>query len=191
MTKGRRGHSRQRRSSNRLRKDRAGLRLLAFLFVARTQVVIASRRTNRATMVPFQRAYHSGEWTVLKRKRSYLSRIFEPYLYTPEGFRLTKQRYVVQQDTVNLPAAERRAVTICNLFSNEHKDIDEIAKLLETSRRSVITDLIHAGLIQDRRGANLNHKLERNRLQSTTCPWYRSDGPTPSPVWAIRLENGE
>lgn len=115
---------------------------------------------------------------MLKRMRSYLSRIFEPYLYTPEGFRLTKQRYVVQQDTVNLPAAEKRAVTICNLFSNEHKDIDEIARLLDTSRRSVITDLIHAGLIQDRRGANLKHKLERRQPAKYHLPLVLPAGQT-------------
>jgi hypothetical protein len=111
----------------------------------------------------FQRALDSGEKTMLKRLRTCLSRIFEPYLYTPEGFRLTKHRFVLQQDTVNLPPGEKRAIAICNLFSNEHKGIDEIAKLLDTNRRMVIANLIHEGLILDRRGSHLKRKLERRQ----------------------------
>ena len=53
---------------------------------------------------------------MLNRLRSYLSRMFVPYLYTPEGFRLTKRQYVVPPDTVNLPACQKRTTTVCNLF---------------------------------------------------------------------------
>jgi hypothetical protein len=77
--------------------------------------------------------------------------MFLPYLYTPEGFRLAKQRYIGAQDTANLPPGQKRTITICNLFSNERKRIDEIARLLDTDRRSVILALIHEGLIVDRR----------------------------------------
>ena len=82
--------------------------------------------------------------------RTYLSRIFVPELYTPEGFRLTKQNYVGPEDTVNLPTNEKRTVTVCNLFSQQ-KAIDEIAELLDTNRRTVISALIREGLILDRR----------------------------------------
>jgi hypothetical protein len=111
----------------------------------------------------FQRALAPEKKTMLKRLRTYLSQIFKPHLYTPEGFRLSKQRYILQQDTINLPSGEKRAITICNLFSNEDKGIDEIAKLLDTTRRMVIADLIHEGLILDRRTSNLKHKLERRQ----------------------------
>jgi hypothetical protein len=94
----------------------------------------------------------------LNRLRTYFSRMFEPYLYTPEGFRVTKRRYVVKEDTVNFPVAEKRAITICNLFSNQHMSIDEIAKLLGTDRRTVIFALIQEGLIGDRR-----HSQQRDR----------------------------
>src|SRR4030095_4600996 len=99
----------------------------------------------------------------LDRLRIYLSQMFEPYLYTPEGFRLTKRRYVIQADTVNLPVAEKRAITICNLFSNEHNSIDEIARLLDTNRRVIITALRHEGLILDRRQSKRNPKIERRQ----------------------------
>jgi hypothetical protein len=90
--------------------------------------------------------------------------MFEPYLYTPEGFRLTKQKYVAPEHTENLPANQRRAITICNLFSNQHKGIDEIAKLLDTNRGAVISVLIQEGLVVDRRAATGNNqKLERRQ----------------------------
>jgi hypothetical protein len=79
--------------------------------------------------------------------------MFLPHLYTPEGFRLTNRKYVAPSDTIDLPATEKRAITICHLFANEHKSIDEIAKLLDTDRGSVISDLIQDLLILDRRSA--------------------------------------
>ena len=87
----------------------------------------------------------------MHRLRTYLSQMFEPYLYTPEGFRLAKRQYAGPQDTIDLPACEKRAITVCNLFSNEHKKIDEIARLLDTDRRTVILALIQEGLVVDRR----------------------------------------
>ena len=89
--------------------------------------------------------------------------MFEPYLYTPEGFRVTKRRYVVKEDTVNFPVAEKRAITICNLFSSQHMSIDETAKLLGTDRRTVISGLLNEGLILDRRQSNRNPKIERRQ----------------------------
>jgi hypothetical protein len=95
---------------------------------------------------------------MFRRLRTNLSRMFEPYLYTPEGFRVTKRHYVGPEHTVNLPPKEKRIVTICNLFANQHKRIDEIARLLDTDRRTVILALIQEGLILDRR-----HSQQRDR----------------------------
>ena len=91
-----------------------------------------------------------AKWSLL-RLPGILSRMFLTDLYTPEGFRLAKRQYVGLEHTVNLPPDRKRAVTICNLFSNQHKTIDEIAKLLDTTRGTVILALIHEGLILDRR----------------------------------------
>ena len=87
----------------------------------------------------------------LNRLRTYFSQMFEPYLYTAEGFRLAKRQYAGPQDTINLPAGQKRTITVCNLFSNQHKRIDEIAQLLDTDRRTVILALIQEGLVLDRR----------------------------------------
>jgi hypothetical protein len=77
--------------------------------------------------------------------------MFLPHLYTREGFRLAKQKYVAGEDTVNLPPDRKRVVTICNLFSNQNKQIDQIARLLDTDHRAVILALIQEGLVLDRR----------------------------------------
>ena len=108
--------------------------------------------------------------------RTYLSRMFEPHLYTAEGFRITKQKYIAPENTVNLPANEKRTVTVCNLFSNQHKPIDEIAKLLDTNRRTVVAGLIHEGIIADRRGSSRNPKRERRQTVKYHLPRVLSTG---------------
>ena len=103
----------------------------------------------------------------LNRLRAYFSQMFEPYLYTAEGFRLAKRQYAGPQDTINLPPSQKRTVTVCNLFSNEHKTIDEIARLLDTDRRTVILALIQEALVLDRRGSNRKPKSERRQTPQT------------------------
>ena len=110
------------------------------------------------------------ERAMLKQLRTYLSRVFEPYNFTPEGFRLTKQRYSGQENTVDLPAHEKRRVAVCNLFANQHKDIDEVVRILDTNRRIVISALIHEGLILDRRGSTRNPKFERRQTAKYHLP---------------------
>jgi hypothetical protein len=102
----------------------------------------------------------------LHRLRNYFSQMFEPYLYTPDGFRLAKRQYAGPQDTINLPPGQKRTITICNLFSNEHKKIDEIARLLDTDRRAVILALIQEGLVVDRRGSSRKPRTERRQTEA-------------------------
>src|SRR5262245_376328 len=113
---------------------------------------------------------------MLNRLRTYLSQMFEPYLYTPEGFRLTNRRYAGPEHTDNLPAGQKRVVTICNLFSREQKRIDEIARLLDTNRRTVISGLIHGELIVDRRRSPHSPKLERRQSTKYHLPLTLSTG---------------
>lgn len=114
---------------------------------------------------------------MLHRLRWYLSRMFEPYLYTPEGFRLANRRYSVPMDSVLLPTTRKRVVSICNLFSNEHKSIDEITKLLDTNRRTVIQGLIQEGLIFDRRQSTRSgRKLERRQVVRYHLPLVLQTG---------------
>ena len=99
----------------------------------------------------------------LHRLRNYFSQLFEPYLYTADGFRLGKRQYAGPQDTISLPPGQKRTITICNLFSNEHKKIDEIARLLDTDRRAVILALVQEGLVVDRRGWSRKPRTERRQ----------------------------
>jgi hypothetical protein len=64
---------------------------------------------------------------MLKKVLRYLSRIFLPYLYTPEGFRLTERPFVVPENLETLDASQKRAVAICNLFANQKQSITETA----------------------------------------------------------------
>ena len=90
--------------------------------------------------------------------------MFLPDLYTPEGFRLTRLRYAGPQDTIHLAPDKKRTITICNLFSNQNKRIDEIARLLDADRRTVILALIQEGLILDRRQSQ-RHQQTPDRRQ--------------------------
>ena len=105
-----------------------------------------------------------------------LLRMFLPDLHRPEGFRIIQQKYVGPENTINLPGSEKRIVTVCNLFSREQKGIDEIAELLDTNRRTVISGLIHEGLILDRRGSAGNPKLERRQTVKYHLPRVLSTG---------------
>lgn len=100
---------------------------------------------------------------MLSRLRSYFSRVLAPDLYTPEGFRLTERRFVAPQDTADLSATEKRAISICNLFANHHKTIDEITQLLDTDRRAVILVLIQKVMILDRRRSHRRYPTKANR----------------------------
>jgi len=113
---------------------------------------------------------------MLNRLRTYLSRVFVPDLYTPEGFRVTKQKYVGPEHPEPLSASEKRTVIVCNLFSRQQKSIDEIAKLLDTNRRTVISGLIHEGLILDRRSSKGSPKVERRQTVKYHLPRVLSTG---------------
>src|SRR5688572_264192 len=100
---------------------------------------------------------------MFRRLRTNLSRMLAPHLYTPEGFRMTELRFVPPHDTEALSVAEKRAVSICNLFANHHKTIDEIAQLLETERRAVISVLIQKVFILDRRRSHQRYPRTNRR----------------------------
>jgi hypothetical protein len=61
-------------------------------------------------------------------------------------------------------------MAVCNLFANQHKNIDEVVRILDTNRRTVISALIHEGLILDRRGSTRNPKFERRQTAKYHLP---------------------
>jgi hypothetical protein len=54
-------------------------------------------------------------------------------------------------DLVQLDAATKRRMTICNLFANQNLSIREIVKLLDSGLHQVAPALIDQGLIKERR----------------------------------------
>ena len=113
---------------------------------------------------------------MLKRLRTYLSRMFEPYLYTPEGFRLANRPYIVPADSAHFSYSQRRVITICNLFSNQKLSIDTIVRLLDTDRRTVISGLLYEGLILDRRQATGKYQFERRHTAKYHLPALLQSG---------------
>jgi hypothetical protein len=71
--------------------------------------------------------------------------------YTSEGFEKTNKKFELPADLVDLDAATKRRMTICNLFANQNLSIREIVKLLDSSLHQVVPALIDQGLIKERR----------------------------------------
>jgi hypothetical protein len=68
-------------------------------------------------------------------------------------------------DLVNLDAATKRRMTICNLFANQNLSIREIEKLLDSSLHQVVPALIDQGLIKERRKNRGQHGPENSKAR--------------------------
>jgi hypothetical protein len=113
---------------------------------------------------------------MLKRLIRYLSRMFLPYLFTPEGFRLTGRTFVVPEALETLDASQKRAVTICNLFSNEKQSITQIAKVLDMRALTVVSALIKGGLIEERRAHSRPVAIDKRGQVKYHAEFFRPDG---------------
>ena len=59
--------------------------------------------------------------------------------------------FVMPEDVALRPAAEKRVLTICNLFANQKLSVPQIVSLLDESYGTVLQALISHRLILDRR----------------------------------------
>jgi hypothetical protein len=64
---------------------------------------------------------------------------------------LTNNVFEMPQDASLRPPAEKRALTICNLFANKKLTVAQIMNLLEESYGNVIEALISHKLVHERR----------------------------------------
>jgi hypothetical protein len=64
----------------------------------------------------------------------------------------TGQDFSLPNDWSDLSPAEKRRLTICNLFANQQQSIEQISYYLEASRKEVIVALISEGLLVNQRG---------------------------------------
>src|SRR5262245_6690267 len=65
--------------------------------------------------------------------------------------RETNLPFVMPEDVALRPPAEKRVLTICNLFANQKLSVPQIVSLLDESYGTVIQALISHTLIVDRR----------------------------------------
>jgi len=68
-----------------------------------------------------------------------------------DGFQAREGGFTLPADTWNLDPQSKRAVTICNLFVNNHYGISDVVCLLNENRSNVIRVLLKKGIIRDRR----------------------------------------
>src|SRR5262245_15904125 len=54
-------------------------------------------------------------------------------------------------DWSDLSPAEKRRLTICNLFANQQQSLEQISYYLEASRKEVVLALISEALLEDQR----------------------------------------
>jgi hypothetical protein len=106
----------------------------------------------------------------------FLWRIFNPHKQTAERLPLKARSFVMPDDPLTLHPAAKRVVTVCNLFANQNKSIQEIAALLDTKASLVISALIKGGVIADRRRSNKSVKRERRNAPKFHLPLTRGTG---------------
>jgi hypothetical protein len=87
---------------------------------------------------------------------------------TRDGFRLTRERFSVPEDTSDLDPKSKRAVTICNLFINYSLGMDDIVRVLDEDHERVILTLLDEGIILDRRHDNLKKTSGQKRRKIKT-----------------------
>jgi len=71
--------------------------------------------------------------------------------YTVEGFERTQKKFQLPENLESLSSAEKRKLTICNLFANQNLSISEIVRVLDSSLHQVVPTLIEFHLIKERR----------------------------------------
>lgn len=115
----------------------------------------------------------------------YLWRIFKPHRPTPESIPLGRQSFTMPDDPLTLHPAAKRIVTICNLYANQNKSVEEIAGLLETKTSLVISGLIKGGVIADRRQSNqrVTRPKKDSQIPLAFDPADRQSGLLDSPLW--------
>ena len=106
----------------------------------------------------------------------FLSRIFNPHKQTAQKLPSRAPCFVMPDDPLTLHPAAKRVVTVCNLFANQDKSIEEIAALLDTKTSRVISALIEGGVIADRRHSNKLVKHDRRSAPKYHLPLTRETG---------------
>ena len=116
-----------------------------------------------------------GQFASDQRVRYFFTTI-HPSGLTFEGFRQTGKPFTMPEDVLLLPVGQKRTVTICNLFANDHRSIAEIVSLLEAAPSQVIAALVREGLIDERRKVCRKVDHERRLAQKFHLPQISNSG---------------
>jgi hypothetical protein len=81
-----------------------------------------------------------------------------------KSLRPTKNSFVMPEDASLRPRAEKRELTICNLFANRRLTIAQIMNVLDETYDHVLDTLIANKLVHDRRKTPPRFKKGERRL---------------------------
>ena len=98
-------------------------------------------------------------------------------------FTPTAESFALPENMGNISPAEKRQLTICNLFSNQHQSVADIVRVLDETYESVVRALLkHEVIFDRRRERNSSPGPERRKIILSTQPaptsrqnpWIRS-----------------
>jgi hypothetical protein len=75
-----------------------------------------------------------------------------PIFGNREGFSILTDKFELPEESLSLEPQTKRALTICNLFTNHRMAVSEIAQLLEDDVGQVVKSLVQRKIVRDRRG---------------------------------------
>ena len=98
-------------------------------------------------------------------------------------FTPTAGPFALPENMGNISPAEKRQLTICNLFSNHHQSVADIVRVLDETYESVVRALLKHEVVFDRRRERNSYPApERRKIILSTQsapisrqnPWIRS-----------------
>ena len=81
----------------------------------------------------------------------------------------TAESFALPDDMGKMTQAEKRQLTICNLFCNHHQSVSDIVRVLDETYESVVRALLKSEVVFDRRrDGNSYEGLERRKITPAT-----------------------
>ena len=81
----------------------------------------------------------------------------------------TAESFALPDDMGKMTQAEKRQLTICNLFCNHHQSVSDIVRVLDETYESVVRALLKHEVVFDRRREGNSHQgLERRKITPAT-----------------------
>jgi len=75
----------------------------------------------------------------------------QPSPFFRDDFQLKEKNFALPENSIDLNARRKRALTICNLFVNHNLSISNIQRVLDEGPGKIVQALIEGGILYDRR----------------------------------------